>query len=96
MLWKLLSQINIDPNELNIPKTELTEDKTATALELTFGIAGAIALLIIVLAGIRYTLSQGDPQSTNLAKNAIIYASIGLVVCALAFAIVRFVVRGVS
>ena len=93
---KLLAQA-INPDELEIPKasldTRVGSGSTLTdALQLVLAIAGAIAFLIIVIAGLRYTLSEGNPQSTSKAKNTIIYASIGLLIIALAFSIVRFVV----
>jgi uncharacterized membrane protein len=60
------------------------------------GVAGAIAVLIIVLAGFRYIISQGNPNELTTARNAILYASVGLVVIVAAFAIVNFVVLGVG
>ena len=59
---------------------------------LVFGIMGAVALLVITIAGFKYVLSQGNPQETAKAKNTILYALIGLVVAILAFNIVKFVV----
>ena len=52
-----------------------------TALQIAFGIAGAIAVIIIIIAGLRYTISSGNPQEAAKAKNAILYAVVGLVVC---------------
>lgn len=54
-------------------------------------VAGVVAVLMIMLAGLRYITSQGDSQKVSQAKNAIIYAAIGIVVVALAQLIVRFV-----
>lgn len=62
-----------------------------TALNLLSFVAGVIAVIMIMLAGTRYVTSQGDPQKTTQAKNAIIYSTIGIVVAALAQVIVRFV-----
>jgi hypothetical protein len=59
-------------------------------------ITGAIAVLIIVLAGFRYIASQGNPNEVATARNAIIYSLIGLVVIMAAFAIVNFVVLGLG
>jgi hypothetical protein len=57
---------------------------------------GAAAVLIIVLAGFRYILSQGSPNEIATARNAIIYSSVGLVVIMFAFAIVNFVITGLG
>lgn len=55
-------------------------------------ILGAIAVLMIIIGGIRYVVSGGDSGAVTGAKNTIFYAVIGLVVAMLAYAIVNFVV----
>lgn len=54
-------------------------------------ITGAIAVLMIVVGGLRYTTSAGDQAAMTGAKNTIMYALIGLVVAVMAYAIVHFV-----
>lgn len=58
---------------------------------LLFGV-GVIAVIAIIIGGIRYTTSNGDQGSITSAKNTIMYAVIGLIVAIIAFAIVRWVV----
>ena len=53
---------------------------------------GAIAVLMIIIGGIRYVLSNGESSQVTAAKNTIMYAVIGLIVALLAYAIVNFVV----
>lgn len=53
-------------------------------------IVGLVAVLMIILGGFRYITSGGDTTKVNGAKNTIIYAVVGLVVVALAQAIVKF------
>lgn len=79
----------------DLPKGDVGDDNVEMALRIAFGIAGAIALLIITLAGLRYTLSQGDPQTTAKAKNAILYALIGLIVIVMSAVIVAFLIGNV-
>lgn len=55
-------------------------------------ILGAVAVIMIILGGIRYAISQGDSNAITAAKNTILYAVIGLVVALLAYAIVNFVI----
>lgn len=61
-------------------------------VNLALGIAGAVALLVITMAGFRYVTSRGNPQQVTQARDAIIYALIGLVVLMSAFLIVNLVV----
>jgi hypothetical protein len=56
-------------------------------------VLGAIAVIMIVIGGIRYVTSGGDASGVTAAKNTILYAVIGLIVAILAFAIVNFVAR---
>jgi hypothetical protein len=55
-------------------------------------ILGRIAVIMIIIGGIRYVVSGGDSGAVTSAKNTIFYAVIGLVVALLAYAIVNFVV----
>lgn len=64
-----------------------------TGLSLAFNIIGAVAFLVIVIAGMQYVLSQGDPQTTKRAKDMVIYALVGLVLAIVAQSIVSFAVH---
>lgn len=55
-------------------------------------ILGAIAVVMIVIGGIRYVLSNGESGAIKSAKDTILYSVIGLIVAILAYSIVNFVV----
>jgi len=80
---------------VNIPKVGATHGSIQLILQVVFGIIGAIALLVITFAAFQYTISRGEPQQTARAKDTIIYAAIGLVICVLAFSIVTFVYKNI-
>ncbi|MEO5949248.1 MAG: hypothetical protein ABIP74_02505 [Candidatus Saccharimonas sp.] len=67
-------------------------DIIKTIVNVLLFILGAVAVIMIILGGIRYTISQGDSTAITSAKNTILYAVIGLVVALLAYAIVNFVI----
>lgn len=54
-------------------------------------IVGALAVIMIIIGGIRYTVSGGDSGAVNGAKNTIFYSVIGLIVAFAAYAIVNWV-----
>jgi hypothetical protein len=54
-------------------------------------VAGIAAVIMIIVGGLRYITSGGDSSKIAGAKNAILYAIVGLVVVALAQFVVRFV-----
>ena len=62
------------------------------ALYLLSFVAGVIAVVMIIIAGLRYITSQGSSEATAGARNTIIYAVIGIAVVVLSQVIVRFVV----
>ena len=55
-------------------------------------ITGAISVLMLIVGGIRYTVSAGDANAVTGAKNTIIYAVVGIIVSFLAYAIVNFII----
>lgn len=83
----------IKSGEVDIPKPEITQSSINDVLSIVFGVAGGIALIIIIIAGIKFMTSQGEPQALAKARNTIIYALIGLVICIAAFSIVAFTSR---
>lgn len=82
----LLAQIeNLNPG---LPKVAADESNVASVMTMVFGIAGAIAVLIIVIAGLNFITGGDNPEKISRSKNAIIYALIGLAIVIFAEAIV--------
>ena len=76
----------------NIPQTCANPDTLNTIFLVAFAIIGAMVLLFMVIAGARYVMSKGEPENIQKAKNEMKYALIGLIIVALAAAVVNFVV----
>jgi glucose uptake protein GlcU len=55
-------------------------------------IVGIIAVIMLIIGGIKYVVSGGDSKKVTDAKNTVLYAIIGLVICFLSFAIINFVI----
>jgi len=62
-----------------------------TVTNILIFLVGAIAVIMLIVGGIRYVLSQGDQSAITSAKNTILYAIIGIVVAMLAFGAINFV-----
>lgn len=90
--WLVAQSSKIKPEEIGLqepvtdPKVALSETLTTVYLW-----AGIIAVLAIVIAGILYTTSTANPTHTKRAREAIIYAVVGLIVIMMAFVITQFV-----
>ncbi len=55
---------------------------------------GIVVVISIIVAGIQYSASEGNPETTQSAKNRIRSAIIGLVLYVFIFAIIQFLVPG--
>jgi hypothetical protein len=62
-----------------------------TVINIALFIIGSLSVVMLIIGGIRYTLSGGNKDAVTSAKNTILYAIIGVVVAILAYAIVNFV-----
>lgn len=67
-----------------------------TVVNILSFIAGIAAVIMIIVAGLKYVTSSGDTSNTASAKNTLLYAIVGLIVVALAQIIVRFVIGKVD
>lgn len=85
-----LAAVSTSPDLSPLPDVQ-TNNKFDLAIMFAFGLAGALSLLFIVIGGLRYVASQGDPNNVGQAKGTILYALAGLVITVLAYAIVQFV-----
>lgn len=63
------------------------------ALNMLSWIAGIIAVVMLIISGLRFMTGGGDPQSISSAKRGVIYALVGIAVVILSQSIVRFVVN---
>ncbi len=61
------------------------------AIQILTLIAGIAAVVMIIIAGLKFITSGGESSAISSAKNSLIYALVGLVVVALAQFIVHFV-----
>lgn len=64
-----------------------------TVLQILSLVAGVIAVIMLIVGGLKYVTSQGDANSAASARNTLIYAIVGLVVVVFAQLIVKFVLK---
>ena len=66
-----------------------------TIINVVIGMLSLVAVIVIIIGGINYMTSTGDAGKVKKAKDTILYGIIGLVICALAAAIVNFVIGNI-
>jgi hypothetical protein len=97
MIDKLLIRLAVSltagtgDGQVNIP-TVSADDVLHNALNITYFLAGVIAVIVIIVGSITFATSAGNSAGVTKAKNMILYAVIGLVIVLGAFVITNFVI----
>ena len=68
------------------------EDVVKNVINAVLYIVGILAVVMVIVGGVKYTTSGGDSNAVTSAKNTILYGIVGLVIAILAYAIVNFVI----
>jgi cytochrome bd-type quinol oxidase subunit 2 len=67
------------------------EGQLTSILNVVYLVAGLVAIIVIAVAGIKYSSSRGDSGKVEEAKKTILYAVIGLGVAVFAFALTTLI-----
>jgi hypothetical protein len=62
-----------------------------TVINTLLYIIGALSVVMLIVGGIRYVVSNGTAAQVTAARNTITYAIVGLIIAFLAYAIVNWV-----
>lgn len=84
-------QVNGGANCGGAEATDRVNGLIALIINIFSIVVGVVAVIMIIIGGLKYITSSGDSNNVTSAKNTILYAIIGLVVVALAQFIVKFV-----
>lgn len=90
----ILTTLAVQGQEIK-PLDQDSTDLTAsvqTILGAIIGVLGFVCVVVMIIGGVNYMTSAGDAGKVKKAKDTILYGLIGLIVCALAFALVNFVI----
>jgi cytochrome bd-type quinol oxidase subunit 2 len=91
--------LTTDPTDAGCPVTD-SSTSFNTLLKKIINIfsvvVGVIAVIMIIVGGLKYITSGGESSNVSGAKNTIIYAIVGLVIVALAQFIVHFVLANAA
>jgi hypothetical protein len=60
-------------------------------VNIVLGAAGIVLFVMLVMGGIKYLTSGGDPKATEAAQKTLTSAIVGLIIVITAFLILRFV-----
>lgn len=79
-----------DPSGSTGGGTETIQNSIVAIVNGIIGILGIVCVLFVLVGGITYLTSAGDPAKVEKGKKTILYALIGLAICALSYVIVNW------
>lgn len=85
------ANLSNDDNCHTAQSTSKLESAISFIVNLLTIIVGIVAVIMIIINGLKFITSNGDSGSITSAKQGIAYALVGLIIAALAQVIVRFV-----
>lgn len=83
--------------DINVPGLNFTHPRTfigdliSVILPIILSFVGFITVIVIVISGIQFMLSGGNPEAAGAARGRLTFAIIGFIIVILAFAITRIV-----
>ena len=83
------------PNEVGDTSTELVASITGI-LNAVIGVLGLVCVVVMIIGGVNYMTSSGDAGKVKKAKDTILYALIGLIICVLSFAIINWTIDTIN
>jgi len=82
----------INPGDIGVQPVKNADAAITSLLNTAYLWAGIICIIVIIIASYIYVTSAGNSSNTKLAKDAITYAIVGIVIVASAFGITQFVI----
>lgn len=73
-------------------KDQQVEPIVKTIVNVLLFIVGGLSVVMIIVAGLMYSISGGDSGKVSRAKNMLTYAIVGLIVAFVAYAIINWVI----
>jgi hypothetical protein len=71
-------------------------DIIGNVIKAMLGIAGSLALLFFIYGGLMWVMAGGSDEKIKKGKDMIMWASLGLAVIFLSYALVRFVISALT
>jgi hypothetical protein len=96
-IWHHISQLlhlalTLGPGESGLPNSTPNLGVALTnIIKLLFSIIGGLSIIFILVGGVQLVTSAGSPARVKQGRETVIYAVVGLVVAASAFAVVSFI-----
>ena len=84
-----------DPDNYGLVTASANNATITTLFNIALTALGAISVLVLIISGIQFIVSSGNPDKVAKARNAIYYALAGLIVAVFGAALINFIISRV-
>lgn len=84
--------LNQTANKSGQTQTRSLTDIIGNIIQWILGLVGVVLLIMFIYGGVLYATSAGNEDKVETGKKVMLYAIIGVVIIALAFALTRYVI----
>jgi hypothetical protein len=81
--------------DTGLPMVQASNANLTILMQIVFGVVGAIAMIVIIIAAMNMSLAEGDAGKVARARQTAIFAIVGLVIAISAEAIIAFTVKNI-
>lgn len=85
------TQVSPPPGSTITSETGLVGTLLSEILPIVLVIAGFVTVIMIILSGLQFVTSNGNPEAAAAARSRLLYAVIGFAIVVLSFAILRVI-----
>ncbi|MBI2326982.1 hypothetical protein HYU92_01575 [Candidatus Curtissbacteria bacterium] len=89
--FNCLSGISVPGLKPEFTETDLVGKIITVVLPVVLSIAGFLTIIFIIISGIQFITSSGNPEAAATARNRLTFALIGFVIILLAFSILQII-----
>ena len=95
-ICQTINGISPDGGTCTNPSGSSVNRLVTLAVNLLSIVAGVIAVIMLIVSGLKYVMSQGDANQISSAKRSLIFAIVGMAVVAFSQMLVKFVLAKAS
>lgn len=88
-----LRGVNVENLKPEFTETNLITQLVTQILPIILTLAGFVTVIVIIISGIQFVTSGGNPEAAAAARGRLTFAIIGFVIIILSFAILQIVDR---
>lgn len=82
-----------DSGQVKLENYDTITDKILTLLKGAIDLSGLVAVVLVIIAGVKYMTTAGDPEKFKEANQALVAAIVGFLIILITSMVLNFIVK---